>query len=102
MISDGCSVTERVVSTLVIVIGVMATWTGLALASGRLRAAGRASRKTELLSGAMPEGWASWFLGGFSSLTVGIYWLWAMVVLIVWTMAGCLLVGLGLRLFWRA
>ena len=93
---------EQVISGLVIVTGVISTAVGIAAAAGRLRAAGRAYRKTETLYAAMPEGWNSWFLGGFSGLTMGTHLLWAIVVLASWTLAGACLITLGLLLFWRA
>lgn len=93
---------EQFMSGLVIVMGLMSAGVGVATARRRCRAAGRAYRKIESLYAATPEGWASWFLGGFSSLTVGTHWLLATAALTIWTVAGAVLVGLGLQLFWRA
>lgn len=89
---------ERVVSGLVIVTGLVAGAVGITAAAGRLRTAARAHRRIETLSEAMPEGWSSWFLGGFSAVTMGTHWVRALVILAGWTMAGLCLIGLGLRL----
>ena len=89
---------ERVMSGLVIVTGLTATSVGVLAATHRLRAASRAYRKTETLYAAMPDGWGSWFLGGFSSLTVWTHWLLAAIALTGWVLAGVFLMSLGLRL----
>jgi hypothetical protein len=93
---------EWVVSGLAIMIGVISAWIGTMWAADRLRAAGRAYRKTETLYAAMPDGWSSWFLGGFSGLAVGAGWFRAAAGWTVWMLAGIGLIALGLRLFWRA
>ena len=93
---------ERMVSALVIVTGLISTVVGVTAASGRLRNAARAYRKTETLYARMPEGWASWFLGGFSSWALGAQGVRAILALTGWALAGILLIGLGLRLFARA
>ena len=93
--------TERIVSGLVIATGLISAGVGVAAATSRVKDAGRASRRTASLYQTMPEGWASWFVGGFSALTIGTHWLWAAVALTGWTIAGACLIGLGLRLFWR-
>ena len=93
---------ERVVSGLAIMMGVISACIGTMWAATRLRAAGRAYRKTETLYAAMPDGWSSWFLGGFSGLTVGAGWFRAAAAWVVWMVAGLGLIALGLRLFWRA
>ena len=89
-------------SGLVIVMGLLSAGVGMVSAAHRLRRADRAHRRITTLAAVMPEGWASWFVGGFSSLSVGTYWLWATAALLGWSTAGLLLIGLGLRLFWRA
>ena len=93
---------ERFMSGLVIVMGLISAGVGIATARHRFRVAGRAYRKIASLYAATPEGWASWFLGGFSNLTVGTHWLLATAALTMWLIAGVVLVGLGLQLFWRA
>ena len=92
---------ERVVGALVIAMGVISAWVGIIAAMSHLRTADRAYRRTETLSTVMPEGWGAWFVGGFAHVTVGAHWVWATVALIGWTIAGLLLVGLGLQVFWR-
>jgi len=94
--------TEQLISVLVVVTGLIAAAAGTALAVSRLRTAGRAYRKTETLYAAMPEGWSSWFLGGFSGLTMGAHGVWAAAIFVGWTLAATLLVTLGLRLLWRS
>lgn len=93
---------EHVVSGLAIMIGMISAWIGTMWAANRVRAAGRAYRKTETLYATMPDGWSSWFLGGFSGLAVGAGWFRAAGAWIVWMAAGLGLIALGLRLFWRA
>ncbi len=86
------------ISGLVIVTGVIAGSVGVATASSRLRVACRAYHKTATLYASMPEGWSSWFLGGFSELTLGTHWLWAGLALLGWLIAGVGFVSLGFRL----
>jgi hypothetical protein len=86
---------------LLIVTGLVAAGVGIAVASHRLRMARRSYHRTALLSAASPEGWGSWFLGGFSGVTMGIRWLYAVASWLAWTLAGVCLIGLGLRLFGR-
>ena len=93
--------TERFMSGLVMVMGLIAAGVGMATARYRIRAASRAHRRISTLYATMPEGWSSWFVGGFSSLTVGTSWLWATLAFVGWTLAGLFLVGLSLQLFWR-
>ena len=93
--------TQHVMNGLVIVTGLIATAVGIVAAAGRLRAAGRAHRRIETLYASMPEGWSSWFLGGFSDVTLGARWLRALAVLVIWTLTGAWFIGLGLRAFWR-
>ena len=93
--------TERLVSWLVIVTGLISTGVGLAVATGRLKHARRAYHRTQTLYDAMPEGWTSWFLQGFSGLTMGTHWLRATLAFIGWSLAGLGLIGLGVRLVWR-
>ena len=93
--------TEQVVSGLVIATGLISTGVGLTIAGRRLRHAGRAYRRTQTLYETLPEGWASWFLQGFSGLTVGTHWLRAILAFTGWALAGLGLISLGLRLVWR-
>ena len=92
---------ELFVSGLVIVTGLTAAGVGVAAAASRLRVARRAYRRTVTLYTASPGGWGSWFVGGFSAVTMGTQWLSALVAWFIWTLAGVGLIGLGLRLFSR-
>ena len=89
-------------SGLVIAMGLLSAGVGMVAAMHRLQSGARAYRRLTALYAVMPEGWTSWFVGGFSTLTVGTYWLWATAILVGWSVAGFFLIGLGLRLFWRA
>ena len=89
-------------SGLLVVMGLMAASVGVATAMHRLRVARRAYRKTETLYASLPEGWTSWFLGGFSGFTLGAHRLRAAITLTGWFIGGLWLIGLGLRVFWRA
>ena len=93
---------EGTASGLLILMGLISVWVGMALASTRLEAAGRAYRKTETLYETMPEGWASWFLGGFSGVAMGTHWLWAAMALAAWVMVAVCLIGLGFQVVWHA
>ena len=92
---------ERFMSGLVIAMGLLSAGVGMVAARHRLRSADRAHRRITTRYAAMPEGWTSWFVGGFSSLAVGTHWLWVVVALLGWSMVGLFLIGLGLRLYWR-
>ena len=92
---------EQCVGWLVIAMGLIAAAVGIAVAIHRLQTASRVYHRTAILYDAMPEGWTSWFLKGFSTLSVGSHWVLASLLLIGWMTAGACLVGLGLRLFWR-
>jgi hypothetical protein len=89
---------DGMMGILVIATGVVSAGVGIAIALQRLRVARRAYRRTATLYAAMPEGWSSWFVGGFSSLTVGSHGLVALAAFLGWSMAGLGLIGLGLRL----
>lgn len=93
---------ERCVCGLAVVMGLFCAWIGSVLAANRLQAAGKAYRKTEALTQTMPDGWSSWFLGGFSELTIGAQYLWAVLAWASWFFAGACLMVLGLRLFYHA
>ena len=92
---------ERLASGLVILTGLMATGVGIVAATRHLRQAGRIYRKTETLYDAMPEGWTSWFVEGFSIFTIGSHWFWASVVLMASAAAGLYFISIGCRLFWQ-
>lgn len=94
--------TERWISALIILTGVIAASVGLLITVSRLRAAGRAYRKIGTFYDTMSDGWSFWFLGGFSGLTMGTHWLWAMATLTVSMSVGIWFIACGLRLFQHA
>ena len=90
--------TVQLMSALVVASGVLSSCVGIATAMHRLRIADRIQRRTATIYDTMPDGWNSWFLSGFSSLTVGTHWLWAGIGFAGWVIAGSCLIWLGLRL----
>lgn len=90
-----------VVSGLVIAMGVVALGVGIASAISSLRAAHRVHHRTAGRATAMLEGWDAWFLQGFSTMTMGIRGLYAILLWLGWTLVGVTLIGLGIRLFDR-
>ncbi len=89
-------------SGIVIILGVMVLGVGALAAAGRLHDATRAHRKTAALSNTMPEGWSSWFLDGFSGVSIGLRYLRVTLLLVSWAAAGLCLIALGLSLWGRA
>ena len=89
---------EQVLSVLMMTTGVLAASVGVAAARSRVRAAQRAYEKTSTVYAAMPEGWSSWFLGGFSSLTMATRALRAAGAWLAWTVLGVGLIGCGIWL----
>ena len=87
---------------LMVVTGIVASVVGVALGRHRLRVAHRAHARTASLSASAPEGWDWWFLGGFSGMTVGLHWVYAIVAWFAWSLAGLWFVWFGLRLLSRA
>lgn len=85
-------------SWLVSATGLMVASVGIAVASHRWRMATRSYQRIQTLHAALPEGWGSWFLGGFSGLAVGTHGLWAAVAFAGGTLIGVALIGLGLLL----
>ena len=92
---------HAVMGALSIAAGIVAAWVGLVATRQALRTARRAYRKTAGLCAAAPEGWSGWFLDGFSGVTMGLRWLYAMVAWLTWTLAGLGFIGVGLRLVSR-
>lgn len=90
--------TEHVMGGLVIATGLMVASVGMLVALNQLRVATRVYHKTQTLHAALPEGWGSWFLGGFSGVAVGTHGLWAAVAFAGGTLIGVALIGLGLLL----
>ena len=93
--------TSLVMGAMVIATGVVTAGVGIVVAQHALRTARRAYHRTASLSAAASEGWGTWFLGGFSGITMGIRWLYAVTAWITWTLAGVCLIGLGIRLVSR-
>ena len=90
-----------VMGGLVMATGCVSVVVGMAVAMYYLNRARRTYHRTVSLSAAAPEEWGSWFLGGFSSLTMGIRWLYAIAAWLALTLAGMGVIGLGIRLFGR-
>lgn len=89
---------QWVAGSLTILTGLIAVGTGMAVASWSLASARRVYRRTASRSAATQEAWGSWFLGGFSGMTMGLRWLYAVALWLGWTAAGIGLIGLGIRL----
>ena len=92
---------QWVMGGLLITMGVVAAGMGVAAAGRCLRAAHRSYHRTAPLCAASVEGWGAWFLGGFTGVTMGIRWFYAVAVWLGWTLAGVVLLGLGIRLLGR-
>jgi hypothetical protein len=90
-----------VAGSLTVLMGVIAIGIGLVMADRVLQSGRRVYRRTAALSAATLGGWGSWFLGGFSGLSMGFRWLTAVGALVVWSAAGLGLVGVGIQLFDR-
>lgn len=89
----------RVMWALAIVMGTLAVGVGLAAASARVRRAHRIYYRTASFSAGRLDGWGDWFLGGFSGVTVGLRWLYAVGSWLAWTLVGVCFIGMGLRVF---
>ena len=92
---------ERLASGLVIAAGVISVGVGLVSAAQQLHVAGRIYRKTETLYDAVADGWASWFVEGFSVFAVGRHWVRASLLFVGWSVAGICFIGLGIQLLAR-
>ncbi len=86
-------------SATVVLMGVLAVGVGWVVTQGALQKARRRHHRMTTLP--IETGWDDWFLGGFSGLALGIRWLTAGAVGLVWALAGAWIIGLGLRLFSR-
>ena len=84
---------------LLIVTGLVAAGVGIAVARHGFHAAQRMYFRMAARSTMSPEDWDAWFLGGFSGVSLGFRGLVALVVWLVWTLAGLGVIGLGVRLF---
>ena len=81
-----------------IAMGMTAAWIGTMVATRSLSSARRIYRRTSGLSAASVQSWGSWFVGGFSGVTMGIRWLYAVAVWLGWMAAGLGLIWLGIQL----
>ena len=90
-------VTQLVMGGLMIATGLVALAVGCVMAGHALRDARRAYLRTASLSTATLESWSSWFLDGFSGVTMGIRWLFAIGLWLGWTVIGICLIGVGIR-----
>ena len=88
---------QILISGLTMMMGLIAVGIGSLIAAARLRAAQRVYQRATLCSGTVREGWASWFVDGFSTVAMGRRWLSAAAVWLSWTLVGAGLVWLGLR-----
>jgi hypothetical protein len=90
---------QAVMGALMVAIGCLSAGVGVVLARNRWRAAHRSFHRTASLSAATAEGWDSWFLGGFSEVTMGIRRLSTVLAWLVLTLAGAWFVGAGIKFF---
>jgi hypothetical protein len=81
--------------------GLLAAGVGIAIAQQVVRTTLRAQQRLSTLSTTVVEGWDAWFIGGFSGVTAGFSWLYAVGVFALWATAGLGLMGLGIRLITR-
>lgn len=84
--------------TLMIVIGFLSAGVGVLFARSRWQAARRSFHRISSLSATTAEGWDSWFLGGFSEVTMGLRRLSTVLAWLVLTLAGAWFVGAGVKL----
>jgi hypothetical protein len=89
---------QWIIGGVTIAMGMAAAWVGAMVAARSLSCARRAYRRTSGLAAASVEAWGVWFLGGFSGVTMGLRWLYAVAVWLAWTAAGLGLLWLGIRL----
>ncbi len=68
---------HEMIGGLTIVMGLIAAFVGMVVADHSIHSARRAYRRTTLHSVATVGGWGSWFLSGFSGVTMGVQWLYA-------------------------
>jgi len=89
---------QWVIGSLTVVTGLIAAGVGIVVAGRSIQSARRVYRRTASRSAAALGGWGAWFLGGFSGMTMGLRWLYAVALWLGWTVAGIGLIGLGIRL----
>jgi len=90
---------DVIVGGLLVGVGVLAAWMGLAAGGRALRSARRSYHRMSPVSAATSEDWGAWFLGGFSGVTMGLRGLIAAIVWLAWTLAGVGFIGLGIQFF---
>lgn len=92
---------EPFASAVAVTTGLVLAGVGVIGATKRVRMAQRAHAKTAALCGTLPEGWDAWFVSGFSDVTMGTRWLFAVAVGCAWVVVGVCFIGLGLHLLLR-
>jgi len=85
------------VGGVLVAMGCLSAGVGWIIAGRTLRLAHRTHGRTASRAATVLDGWDTWFLGGFSNLTMGLRSLYAMAVWAAWTVAGLALIGLGLQ-----
>ena len=70
---------DAVMGGLIFVMGVMTAWLGLTAVHHDLKTAEQAFQRIGRPAVTTFEAWDSWFLTGFSAVTVGLRWLFAVV-----------------------
>lgn len=89
---------DTVIASLLVATGVVAAGVGVSVARGALQTAGRTYQKLAARCAAAAEGWGAWFVSGFSDVTMGLCWVYALAAWLAWTLAGLSLIGAGVRL----
>ena len=84
--------------TLIILSGLVIAGLGLVMALRSLRWAYRTHMRTARRSSGAVDGWESWFLGGFSTLSTGLRGLGAVTMCSAFSVTGIGLIGFGIRL----
>ncbi len=82
-------------------VGVLSVGIGALMARDGLRSAHRRHDRTAGVSGADLDAWGAWFLGGFSTMTMGFRGLIAAIAWCAWTLIGMSCIGLGIQLLGR-
>lgn len=88
---------QWLLSVLMMATGLAAAAVGCVSANHALRSARRSHQRIAALAGTTADGWGAWFLGGFSSVSLGFRWIRALLVWAAWTLAGIGLIGLGVH-----
>ena len=88
-------------SSLMIAVGALAVGLGVLMARAGLRIAHRRYARTARIADANLDEWGAWFLGGFSTMTLGFRGLIAVIAWCAWTLIGVSCLGLGIQLLGR-